>query len=56
VPDAPAKFDAETIKKIKAVLPEAASAANPVDVLGDARSDRYAAAMELVAADPNVDG
>ncbi|MBI5958399.1 MAG: acetate--CoA ligase family protein [Chloroflexi bacterium] len=51
-----AKFDAETIKKIKAVLPEAASAANPVDVLGDARSDRYAAAMELVAADPNVDG
>jgi acetyltransferase len=51
-----ARFEAETIKKIKAVLPEAASAANPVDVLGDARSDRYAAAMELVAADPNVDG
>jgi acetate---CoA ligase (ADP-forming) len=51
-----ARFEAETIKKIKAALPEAASAANPVDVLGDARSDRYAAAMELIAVDPNVDG
>lgn len=51
-----ARFEAETIKKIKAVLPEAASAANPVDVLGDARSDRYSAAMELIAQDPNVDG
>jgi acetyltransferase len=37
-------------------MPDAASAHNPVDVLGDARSDRYAAAMELVASDPNVDG
>jgi len=51
-----AKFEKETTDKLKAVMPPAASAHNPVDVLGDARGDRYAAAMELVAQDPNVDG
>lgn len=51
-----ARLEMETIQALKAVLPEAASAANPVDVLGDARSDRYAKAIELVAQDPNVDG
>ncbi|NLF74619.1 MAG: CoA-binding protein [Chloroflexi bacterium] len=51
-----ARFESDTIQKIKDVLPEAASAVNPVDVLGDALSDRYGAALELVAADPNVDG
>jgi acetate---CoA ligase (ADP-forming) len=51
-----ARFENSTIQQIKDVLPDAASAVNPVDVLGDARSERYAAALELVAADPNVDG
>jgi len=51
-----ARFENSTIQKIKDGLPDAASAVNPVDVLGDALSDRYAAALELVAADPNVDG
>jgi acetate---CoA ligase (ADP-forming) len=37
-------------------LPPAASAHNPVDVLGDARSDRYMTALEAVLADPSVDG
>lgn len=46
----------ETVFALKEILPEAASTSNPVDVLGDARSDRYAKAMELVAQDPNVDG
>ena len=46
----------ETIQKLEEFLPDAASVANPVDVLGDALSDRYSAAMELIAADPNVDG
>ncbi|MBN2303426.1 MAG: acetate--CoA ligase family protein, partial [Anaerolineae bacterium] len=46
----------ETIHKLEEFLPDAASAANPVDVLGDARSERYAKAMELIALDPNVDG
>ncbi len=36
-------------------LPEAASVANPVDLLGDARSSRYAAAMRIIAGDENVD-
>ncbi len=51
-----ARFENSTIQQIKDGLPDAASAVNPVDVLGDALSDRYAAALELVAADPNVDG
>ncbi len=51
-----ARLTRETIQKLEEFLPDAASVANPVDVLGDALSDRYSAAMELIAADPNVDG
>lgn len=51
-----ARFESHTIKELEEKLPDAASAANPVDVLGDARSDRYYFALEKVAADPNVDG
>lgn len=51
-----ARLQRETIQKLEAFLPDAASAANPVDVLGDARHDRYAQALEWVALDPNVDG
>jgi acetyltransferase len=46
----------ETKRQLEAFLPGAASAANPVDVLGDALSDRYEFALQKVAADPNVDG
>ena len=46
----------ETIKSLEQYLPDAASAANPVDVLGDARADRYRFALETVSSDPNVDG
>ena len=51
-----ARFDRTTTEALNAVLPEAASAHNPVDVLGDARAERYAKAIEIVAKDPNVDG
>ena len=51
-----ARFDLETIQTLEKYLPDAASAANPVDVLGDARADRYRFAMENVAADKGVDG
>jgi len=51
-----ARFELETIYALEENLPDAASAANPVDVLGDALADRYRFAMEKVAADPNVDG
>ena len=40
---------------LETFLPDAASAANPVDVLGDARADRYRFALEQVVADPGVD-
>jgi acetate---CoA ligase (ADP-forming) len=51
-----ARMEQQTVKHLEEFLPDAASAANPVDVLGDARGERYAQAMELVAQDPNVDG
>jgi acetyl coenzyme A synthetase (ADP forming)-like protein len=51
-----ARFKLDTIHALEGYLPDAASAANPVDLLGDALADRYAFALEKVAADPNVDG
>jgi acetyltransferase len=51
-----ARFEPETTQKLQAFLPDAASAANPVDVLGDALADRYQFALAHVANDPNVDG
>jgi acetate---CoA ligase (ADP-forming) len=51
-----ARFELETIKALKERLPDTASAANPVDVLGDASPDRYRFALGTVTADPNVDG
>jgi acetyl coenzyme A synthetase (ADP forming)-like protein len=50
------RFENKTISSLSQFLPDAASAANPVDVLGDARADRYQMALETVVADPNVDG
>ncbi len=46
----------ETVKALTDYLPGAASAANPVDVLGDALADRYEHAIRLVLDDPKVDG
>jgi len=50
------RFEAGTLEKLTSYLPDAASAANPVDVLGDAAGDRYQFAIEVVSQDPNVDG
>jgi len=47
--------DATKAKLKPPVLPEAAALNNPVDVIGDALSDRYQAAVEAVMSDPNVD-
>ena len=44
-----------TMTKLRAVLPAAANVKNPVDVIGDARADRYTAALKGVLDDPNVD-
>jgi acetyl coenzyme A synthetase (ADP forming)-like protein len=51
-----ARLQVETIQELEKFLPDAASAANPVDVLGDAKCDRYQFALDTVAKDPNVDG
>jgi len=50
------RLKVETIQELEQYLPDAASAANPVDVLGDARADRYKFALDVVSKDPNVDG
>lgn len=46
----------ETVDRLRAVLPPSAAFYNPVDVIGDARADRYGAALDIVAADPGVHG
>lgn len=51
-----AKLDTLTIHNLEQFLPDAASAANPVDVLGDALANRYLFALKEVINDPNVDG
>ncbi len=46
----------ETIEKLNTFLPNSWSHNNPVDILGDAKADRYAKTLELCAEDPNSDG
>jgi acetyltransferase len=46
----------ETVESLNALLPPHWSHNNPVDILGDAKPDRYAKAVEIVARDPNSDG
>ncbi len=50
-----ARLSDYTRKSLKNQLPPTASLRNPVDVIGDARHDRYLAALEAVLADENVD-
>jgi acetyltransferase len=49
-----ASLTPENQQAIRAALPAAASAANPIDVLGDAPADRYAIGIEGALKDPNV--
>jgi len=51
-----APLSKETIEHLQAQLPPAANTYNPIDVLGDARADRYAVGIEAALKDPNVDG
>jgi acetyltransferase len=50
-----AELAAETIAALGKVLPAAWSKGDPVDIVGDAGPDRYAAALEAVLADPGAD-
>lgn len=50
-----ATFSPETLTALQSFLPSAANSHNPVDVLGDARADRYERALTAILADPTVD-
>jgi acetate---CoA ligase (ADP-forming) len=49
------RLAAETMEKMRRALPASANLTNPVDVIGDARADRYVAALKAVCQDPNID-
>ena len=51
----PAAIEPAAREKLDAVLPPTWSGSNPVDIVGDADAARYAAALELLLADPGND-
>ena len=50
-----ASFSRNTIDTLRSFLPSIANVYNPVDVLGDAKEDRYKFVIEKVIEDPNTD-
>lgn len=50
-----AEFTPETVSELKANLPPTANVYNPIDVIGDAKADRYRVGIKAALADPNVD-
>ena len=48
-------FTDRTIEKLDAVLPAEANTHNPVDIIGDAKADRYEAALKILVEDEKVD-
>lgn len=51
-----AELAPETLQQLDQFLPPQWSHHNPIDILGDAGSDRYAKTLEVVAPDRNSDG
>jgi acetyltransferase len=51
-----ADISGDTVTAYNAFLPDAWSHNNPVDILGDAESDRYSKALEIASKDVNTDG
>jgi acetyltransferase len=51
-----AKLNGATLEQLDQVLPKHWSRNNPIDILGDAPPERYAAAVEICLKDENVDG
>lgn len=45
----------ETVEFLKSKMPPAVSLANPIDLIGDADTERYKLALDKVLEDPNVD-
>ncbi len=52
----PAPLNPETVEKLNDVLPPPWSHANPIDILGDASPDRYAAVVEICIFAEELDG
>lgn len=50
-----AQLSPDTIARLTKVLPPIWSKGNPVDLIGDADGDRYAAALQILSLDPSVD-
>jgi acetyl coenzyme A synthetase (ADP forming)-like protein len=50
-----ARFTRETVEELRGYLPAESNIYNPVDVLGDAKADRFRFSLEKVLADPGVD-
>jgi len=50
-----AELGPETMARLDQALPRTWSRSNPVDIIGDAHGDRYAAALEALLADGGVD-
>jgi acetyltransferase len=50
-----AEFSAATVAALQAALPATANVFNPIDVIGDARADRYRVGIQAALADPAVD-
>jgi acetyltransferase len=50
------EISTETMETLNGFLPAQWSRNNPVDVLGDAKADRYAKSLEICAHDENADG
>ncbi|MFQ6065789.1 MAG: acetate--CoA ligase family protein [bacterium] len=51
-----ANLEDQTKERLKEKLPPDSSVANPIDILGDAKSDRYEIALKEAAFDRNADG
>ena len=51
-----AELSPDSLNRLNEFLPAHWSHNNPIDILGDADSDRYARALEIASQDPNSDG
>jgi acetyltransferase len=51
-----AELSPESLRRLDEFLPAHWSHNNPIDILGDADSERYARALEIASKDPNSDG
>ena len=51
-----AKLSPKTMETLNSILPHYWSKGNPIDILGDARADRYKTVLEACLEDENVDG